>query len=255
MSRNNRLEFLHPEFRAIVNVLQEKLRTEELPFRVFEGFRTPQRQQYLYAQGRTRSGDIITKAEPWQSYHQYGFAADFVLFVGGQWSWKDDGAEAAWWKRLHELGRPLGLRRLSKELPHLELASLNIAQLQHGVYPSGGDASWAENLENAITSWGGQPPAPPLPAELPMRPPLDGAEPGAQESVAEPRQRQPYRVIARSGLRLRSGPGVAYDVIGNLAPATVVHLLEINGDWGLVDLNGDGLADGFSSRAFLEPLA
>ena len=171
---DNNLEHLHPVFREKVQALFEKLQAENLPFRLFEGFRTPHRQRRLYAQGRTAAPwTIVTKARPWQSNHQYGLAADFVLFEHNNWSWDDSGPRAKWWSRLHELARQVGLKPLSWELPHLELVGLVTGDLQAGEYPSGGDDSWAENLEAAIYSWSGDPEAPPLPRELPDRPGLD----------------------------------------------------------------------------------
>src|SRR4030095_5509597 len=141
------------------------------PFRLFEGFRSAQRQEYLYAQGRTRPGAIITKAPPWSSLHQYGVAGDFVLFESG-WSWDDSGTRERWWDRLHEAGYAHGLMPLSWEQPHLQLADVSIEDLRDGHFPAGGDLSWAECLEVAILSWSGTPPAPLLPAILPARPPL-----------------------------------------------------------------------------------
>jgi peptidoglycan L-alanyl-D-glutamate endopeptidase CwlK len=175
MARNNKLEHLHPVLREKVEVLLEKLADENLPFRIFEGFRAPQRQRKLYAQGRMAPGRIVTKAKPWRSNHQYGLAADFVIFKKGKWSWDDKGAKRKWWSRLHELAREVGLRPLSWEKPHLELVGLVTGDLHTGIYPPNGDFTWAENLEEAIYSWTprpGEPDAPPLPGELPDRPPL-----------------------------------------------------------------------------------
>lgn len=47
-------------------------------FRVSEGYRTPERQAELYAQGRHDSKRIVTKAKPYQSYHNWGLAVDLV---------------------------------------------------------------------------------------------------------------------------------------------------------------------------------
>src|SRR5215470_5472340 len=105
--RNSDPAFLHPVFRQKAAELLEILAAEQIPFRLFEGYRSPERQQYLYAQGRTRPGKIITKAGPWMSYHQYGLAADFVLFESGQWSWDARGANARSWVRLQEVGKQL----------------------------------------------------------------------------------------------------------------------------------------------------
>jgi len=43
-------------------------------------------------------------------------------------------------------------------------------------------------------------------------------------------------VIARDGLRLRSGPSTAFDVRSTLTLGTIVNVLSRNGDWALVDL-------------------
>jgi peptidoglycan LD-endopeptidase CwlK len=171
-ARSTDLALLHPVFRELVRAVLSDLENERLPFRVFEAYRSPTRQQHLFDQGRTRPGPIITRARPWQSYHQYGVAADFVLFENGRWSWDDTGERRAWWQRLHAIGRQWGLEPLSWEQPHLQLAGLSWQALHAGQYPAGGDASWAENLESAIVAWRGTPPAPPVPDVLPARPPI-----------------------------------------------------------------------------------
>jgi SH3 domain-containing protein/glycosyl hydrolase family 19 (putative chitinase) len=65
-----------------------------------------------------------------------------------------------------------------------------------------------------------------------------------------------FVVIARDGLRLRSGPSIEFNVIRTLPEGTVVKVLSRegpNGIWSLVDLEGDGQADGFMSSPFLRP--
>jgi hypothetical protein len=61
------------------------------------------------------------------------------------------------------------------------------------------------------------------------------------------------RVIARAGLRLRSGAGVQFDPIGLMPFGTVVRAIGRNGDWVMVDKSGDGASDGFALGAFLAP--
>lgn len=165
----------HPVFRDRLAAVVRTLESEGIPFRVFEGWRSPQRQQYLWDQGRTRPGAIVTKARAWESYHQYGIGADLVLFENGQWSWESGGERAAWWGRMQQVGREAGLEALSFELPHLQLAGLTISALRGGQYPAGADQCWAENLASAICQWSGTPDAPPRPAEVVERPPLDAA--------------------------------------------------------------------------------
>lgn len=150
--RNSDPACLHPVFRQKAAELLEILAGEQIPFRLFEGYRSPERQQYLYAQGRTRPGKIVTKAGPWTSYHQYGMAGDFVLFENGRWSWDASGPKARKWQRLQEVGKQLGLEPLSFEAPHLQLAGLRIGDLAAGRYPAGGDEAWRATLEAALLS-------------------------------------------------------------------------------------------------------
>jgi hypothetical protein len=63
-----------------------------------------------------------------------------------------------------------------------------------------------------------------------------------------------FVVIARDGLRLRSGPSLDANVIQTLPVDTQVIVLSRDGDngvWAMVDLEGDGRADGFVSFPFL----
>jgi len=171
-TRDSDIERLHPLFREKIRQLFAAFLLDNLPFRAFECFRSPQRQDWLYQQGRTRPGAIVTYARAWESYHQYGLAVDFVLYEQGRWSWDTSGERAQWWRRLHELGRASGLEPLSFEKPHLQVAGLTVASLSVGTLPDGGDDSWADTLEAAAASWAGQPASPPF--QLPTsRPPLD----------------------------------------------------------------------------------
>jgi peptidoglycan L-alanyl-D-glutamate endopeptidase CwlK len=178
--RSVELAFLHPAIRERVQAIQGELNGAGLNFHVFEAFRSPQRQAYLYAQGRTRPGKIVTYAQPWKSYHQYGLAVDFVLKTNGNWDWSDDGANAAAWKQLHKTGRAHGMEPLKFETPHLQMIGVRIEQLHAGKLPPGGDADWVENLEGAIAGWRGSPHPPPAPAAV-SRPAL---APGAAIAAA-----------------------------------------------------------------------
>lgn len=162
---------LHPVFRKAVQQVLASLAQQQIPFALFEGFRYPERQADLYAQGRSAPGRIVTYASPWRSYHQFGLGVDLVLQIDGQWSWDTSGAKAAWWQRMQATGKEFGLAPLEFELPHLQWAGTSSNALAGGVYPAGGDDAWAENLDAAILAWKGDPPAPPRPA-TPQRPPL-----------------------------------------------------------------------------------
>jgi len=152
IDRHNDILQLHPIVRTAVVKVFVQLQADGIPFRIFEAFRFAERQADLYAQGRTKPGDIVTYALPWQSYHQYGLAVDFVLFINGDWSWDSGGTKGAWWNRLHELGANEGLMRLNFEIPHLQLAGTSSNALRHGVYPPNGDKSWYDNFISARNS-------------------------------------------------------------------------------------------------------
>jgi uncharacterized protein (TIGR02594 family) len=62
-------------------------------------------------------------------------------------------------------------------------------------------------------------------------------------------------VIARSGLKLRRGPGTEFPEITTLPKGTLVAALDSIGDWIKVDLEGDDNADGFMHGAYLRPVS
>lgn len=74
----------------------------------------------------------------------------------------------------------------------------------------------------------------------------------ADLAVGSTAARSTMRVTARSGLRLRSGPGTDFDVIGLMPMGAAVHVRGIYDGWAKIDRYGDGNIDGFGFAAFLE---
>lgn len=67
----------------------------------------------------------------------------------------------------------------------------------------------------------------------------------------------PHVVIARDGLKLRGGPGTGYGSAKTLPTGTeviVVAASDEDPDWVLVDLEGDGLLDGYMFAPYLAPV-
>lgn len=201
MARDTAMEHLHPTFRSKAQALMQMFSDERIPFRLFEGFRTPQRQWDLYAQGRTRPGSIVTKAQPWSSYHQYGIAGDFVLFINDAWAGTTPASDGNGGPSCMNLPgaltwNPWGGKNLISNY------KMSISLISAQATTPRGDETWADNLEDAIHAWYGTPAAPPVPTFIPTRPPLGGSS----ETPSRNREGvQKYRVIARRGLRLREG--------------------------------------------------
>ncbi|MEP9359534.1 TIGR02594 family protein [Sphingomonas sp. KR3-1] len=64
-----------------------------------------------------------------------------------------------------------------------------------------------------------------------------------------------FEIIARRGLNLRDGAGENFTAQRALPLGTLVHGLGVEGGWLQVDVNGDGIADGFMAREFLKPVS
>jgi peptidoglycan L-alanyl-D-glutamate endopeptidase CwlK len=70
------IEKLRPKIRRFALALIERCREEGFEIQVVRGVRTTEEQEELYAQGRTRPGEIITHARGGYSFHNYGVAFD-----------------------------------------------------------------------------------------------------------------------------------------------------------------------------------
>jgi peptidoglycan L-alanyl-D-glutamate endopeptidase CwlK len=79
----DRIKLMHPKVRE--ELLEQylyannKLLPKGVRLRFSYTLRTISEQNALYAQGRTKSGAIVTNARGGQSYHNYGLAFDIVL--------------------------------------------------------------------------------------------------------------------------------------------------------------------------------
>lgn len=114
---------LLPEVQAKADLLIEMAGNIGLKIRITEGYRSPERQAELYAQGRTKPGRIVTFAKPGESYHQSRKAFD-VCFTGVNPYPNDD----VKWKQLADIGKSIGLKpgyyfpQDRKDSPHFEVS-------------------------------------------------------------------------------------------------------------------------------------
>ena len=91
-----------------------------IKLRVVSALRTWAEQDELYAQGRTKSGKIVTNARAGQSLHNFGLAIDVVEIKNGKALWKNPN-----WNKIAALGKSIGFAwggnfKTIKDKPHFE---------------------------------------------------------------------------------------------------------------------------------------
>ncbi len=127
-------------------VVKSALKVIELAYneginaQISEGYRSNARQNQLYAQGRTRSGNVVTNARAGQSWHNHRVAVDFFLT-------NNDGSKAVWnvnadWRRVVAIAKGLGFEAgldwtSFVDAPHLQMTGgLSLSDLQAGKRPN-----------------------------------------------------------------------------------------------------------------------
>ena len=100
---NLRISEAHPKLRQLLKDTYIKANNKlgkGCRLRLTHVYRSPEEQDALYAQGRTKKGAKVTNSKAWQSSHQYGFAIDIVImydndgdgkFEEVSWDTKRDG--------------------------------------------------------------------------------------------------------------------------------------------------------------------
>lgn len=116
---NRNIADLAPFFAQRLQLAIEECHSQGLEIEFFEGYRSPERQSYLYASSRTRKGPWLTDAVAWQSFHQYSIAADLAFKWGGVWQWNKDDP----WDKVHAVFKEHGFETLKKEMAHVQIRS------------------------------------------------------------------------------------------------------------------------------------
>lgn len=104
----DKLKGVHPN---LVKILERAIQLSSQDFTVLEGVRTPARQAELYAQGRTKPGNIVTwtlKSNHFIKADGYGYAVDLCPWpIDWNTISKFDAIADAMFKASEELGIPL----------------------------------------------------------------------------------------------------------------------------------------------------
>ncbi|MNO74582.1 Peptidoglycan L-alanyl-D-glutamate endopeptidase CwlK precursor [compost metagenome] len=136
----SKLTGLHPVVRQATERLIERSFARGVPILITQGLRTIAEQDALYAQGRTKPGQIVTQARGGYSNHNFGVAIDFCLLL-------PDGKSVSWtvakeWMTVVDIAKALGFEwggdwKSFKDYPHFEMCfSLTTAQYRSGKQPS-----------------------------------------------------------------------------------------------------------------------
>jgi len=83
------INLLHPWVKGRANDLISLCKSHGITIIITQTLRSKAEQDTLYAQGRTKPGQIVTNAPYPQSLHCWGIAFDFAPVVNGQIPWND----------------------------------------------------------------------------------------------------------------------------------------------------------------------
>jgi peptidoglycan L-alanyl-D-glutamate endopeptidase CwlK len=118
------IDGLHPKFKPYVQVAWEEAQAAMPPnvqVILICGTRTFAESDDLYAQGRTRPGQIVTNASAGKSAHNYSLAVDFDMVTDG----KDDYVVGPHWMTIVSIMKKHGMAwggdwHSIKDYPHFE---------------------------------------------------------------------------------------------------------------------------------------
>lgn len=106
--------------------------------RMFEGYRSDSRQSWLFEQGRSRPGKIVTHAKAGQSWHGMGVAADVVGWTNGAWDWSIN------YDKIDVIFHDHGFESLKFERPHYQIrANLTTTRAREIVLKQGLLGLWS----------------------------------------------------------------------------------------------------------------
>lgn len=199
---------------------------------------------------RVTSGGQAKKGTPGKrtgsTRHDLGMAADLQLVIAGKTLDFTTATDRKIIEKFIEAAAAGGATGLGAGVDYMGPRTLHVGFGSKSIWGAGGKAAKAPQwLKDAVNKGWSRAGTDPEPAPAPAPAPSDGTLPAR------------YVVMARSGLKLRAGPGTTFGSDTALATGTTVTVLAFEGDdggWAKVDLEGDGLVDGFLFASFLAPV-
>ncbi len=101
----------------MMNAFLAETQKQGIRLLVTQGYRSKEEQDYIYAQGRTRKGKIVTNAKGGSSFHNFQVAFDVCGFDGKKVYYNIN------WKKLGEIAKKIGLEHGDRgyvDLPHFQ---------------------------------------------------------------------------------------------------------------------------------------
>lgn len=179
---------LHPELQEKISQFRVACEKAGLKVGIGECFRTVKEQDDLYAQGRTKPGKIVTNAKgsTLSSMHMWGVAFDFYR-NDGKGAYNTSGK---FFEKVGAIGKKLGLEwggdwKSFKDMPHFQLP-------QWGSTTANLKAKYG-TPEKFKETWGKK-----------------------TTSAQQSKTYVPYKVTAKSALRLRSKPNTLSSVVAKM---------------------------------------
>lgn len=215
-----KLELLKPKVRGLAERLINECKNLGYQITITQTLRTIEEQDALYAQGRTKPGNIVTKAKGGYSLHNFGIAFDICPIINGKAAWDD----TALFKKIGEVGVSLGLEwggtwANFPDLPHFQyLAGHSLANFRNN------KVDWKKFESDSANT---------IPTLTKTNP---------QNALYA------LKVTAQDGLNVRGGPGMGHAKLGKLAFAETVIPLEKASGWVRIKY-GNGF--GWVSESYL----
>ena len=120
MIDSRKLEDLCPRVKAKAEKFVAECKAAGVEVMIYSTYRDNESQDYIYAQGRTRPGAIVTKAKGGDSFHNYRVAFDFVPLKEGKAQWSDTKLYDKCGTIAEKCGLEWGGKWKFKDMPHCQ---------------------------------------------------------------------------------------------------------------------------------------
>lgn len=128
------------KFREVLGIVIPMMKEKyDVDVRLISGTRTYAEQDWLYEQGRTRSGSIITDARGGFSNHNFGVAGDLGLFKDNRYlDEEDERLSTSYYREIAIIAKRMGMTwggdwRTFVDPPHFQYGNLSIADMRKRV--------------------------------------------------------------------------------------------------------------------------